>query len=195
MRIGRKNNMKSVWKNNKGYSIQELIVVIAIMAILVGGLTLSVSILIGWDAKECAEEIENHLNHVRTNALSKVSAEMRLTRDGVTDEYSVEYVEYNYQDDGSGGLIDVANTSKTFLLGKEKVTIECFFDDGTDMIISDVNSISVGFDRSSGAFTSVKINGTPHADVYCTSIEVSRAGTTYAINMIPKTGKIQVEKK
>lgn len=118
--------MKSVWKNNKGYSIQELIVVIAIMAILVGGLTLSVSILIGWDAKECAEEIENHLNHVRTNALSKVSAEMRLTRDGVTDEYSVEYVEYNYQDDGSGGLIDVANTTKTFLLGKKRLPSNAF---------------------------------------------------------------------
>lgn len=195
MRTGRKNNMENIRKNNKGYSIQELIIVIAIMAILVGFATISVSIITGWDARECAEEIESHLNHVRTNALSKLGAEMRITRDGTSDEYTIEYVEYNFQGDASGSLVEVATVTRTYLIGKENVTIECFFDDGTDLIISDLQNVSLGFDRSSGAFTEVKINDLTRSNVYCTSMEITRAGTTYAINMVPKTGKIELEKK
>jgi Tfp pilus assembly protein FimT len=195
MRTGRKNNMKNIKGNNKGYSIQELIVVIAIMAVLVGFLSMSVSILIGWDARECAEDIENHLNHVRTNALARLGAEMRITRDGTTDEYSVEYVEYNFRDDGSGNMIKASTVTKTDLIGKENVEIVCYFDDGTHVTISETENVTIGFSRTSGAFTEVKVNDITRVNVYCTSMEITRAGNTYAINMVPKTGKISMEKK
>lgn len=187
--------MEKIRKNNKGYSIQELIVVIAIMGILVGFLTMSVSILVGWDARECAENVENHLNHVRTDALARLGAEMRITRDATTDEYTVEYVEYNYQDDGSGNMVQVATVTKSYLLGNKQVTMICYFDDGTDVTISDTESVTLGFSRTSGAFTSIKINDVTRTNVYCTSMDISRGGTIYEISMIPQTGKISMARK
>jgi len=43
-------------KNNKGFSLIELIVVIAIMSIMVGFLVVSLSTVFGTKARECAEK-------------------------------------------------------------------------------------------------------------------------------------------
>jgi prepilin-type N-terminal cleavage/methylation domain-containing protein len=195
MKIGRKSSGMKAMKNNQGYSLAELVTVIAIMVILVGFITMSVSILIGWDAKECAEDIEGHLNNVKTNALSKVDAEFRLSREGTTQEYIIAYVEYAYQDDGSGDFIKTASTTREYRLGKKKVDIKCILDDGSSVTISDLINISIGFNRSSGALTEVKINDFTRTNTYCTSIEITRGNTTYVIQLVPKTGKISVEKK
>lgn len=195
MRTGRKNSMKKRERNNCGYSLSELIIVIAIIAILSSFATMAISVLIGMDAKECAEDISSHLKNVKTNALSKVGAEMRITRDSLTDEYMLEYVEYNYQEDASGNLVEVDTVTKTYVLGKEKCTINCIFSDGRKEKISSTNEVTIGFDRSSGVFSEVKLNNLAQTDVYCTSIEITRNSIIYGIDMIPQTGKISMEKR
>lgn len=192
MKIGRKNSMKNVKSNNYGYSLAELTIVIAIMAILVGLLVTSVSILVGWDVKECAESIAGHLENVKTNALSKDGADLKIEK--VDGKYIVQYVEYKMQDDGTGEPKIVPFDTNKYLLGKEKVSIVCYMDDGTNVTVSDVLNVSIGFNRASGALTEIKINDVVRLDLYCERIEISRGVIIYAIEMIPKTGKISVKR-
>jgi prepilin-type N-terminal cleavage/methylation domain-containing protein len=190
--------MKKLKKNNRGYSLVELVIVIAVMAVLSGLLVTSVSILAGWDAKECAKDIEGHLNNVKTNALSKLGAELLLSRDA-DDNYIIEYVEYGYEKNSSGNLVMVPSVvTREYFLGKKKVSIVCILEDGTNITVSQAANISIGFNRSSGALTTFKTSDPSYTlmlDNHCESIEITRGSITYAINMVPETGKISMEKK
>ncbi len=186
--------MKKTKRNNHGYSLAELIIVIAIMVVMVGAVTFTVSLVFGWDSKQCAEELSGHLNNVRTSSLSKLGAEMRLVRDA-SDHYFVEYVEYKYVDDGMGNPILSSEIVKEYEVGKSSETIVCVLSNGTNVTISSLQSVTIGFDRSSGACTDVKENDVTTAGVYCESIEVTRANRTYAVILIPETGKVSVVRR
>lgn len=64
MRTGRKSN-------NGGFSLVELIIVIAIMAILVGVMAISASSLTGRKVKKCADEIVSTIERTRVLTLGK----------------------------------------------------------------------------------------------------------------------------
>ena len=177
--------------NNKGYSLVELVAVIGIMAVLTGFLMLSVRILTGWNVNQCAEEISGHLNNVKTNALSKQGGEMKIYL-GASGSYYVDYVEYVYEDDGHGNPVLVANTVRTYELGGQKVSVSLTYEDGTHTIIEGTNTVSLGFNRSSGAYTYPKINDVEYSS-YCTQIDVSRGSKTRTILIVPITGKHEIQ--
>ena len=57
--------------NNAGFSLIELIVVIAIMTILVGGASLGISLAFSKDAAKCATMINDAIYTTRMNSMSK----------------------------------------------------------------------------------------------------------------------------
>ena len=59
-------------QNNSGYTLVELIVVIAIMSIFVGGMSLGVNLLFSKDASRCATRLNDALYEARMNSMSKV---------------------------------------------------------------------------------------------------------------------------
>lgn len=64
--------------NNKGFSLVELIVVIAIMTIAVGTITLSISLVTGAEAKKAFRKIEALIDEARTGSMSRYDEELTI---------------------------------------------------------------------------------------------------------------------
>ena len=72
-------------KDNKGFSLVELIVVIAIMSILTGVSVLSIRSATGTYVKQCTANIESQINNTRhmTMAKNKVKLKIYVDSNGV----------------------------------------------------------------------------------------------------------------
>ena len=57
--------------NNKGFSLIELIVIIAIMGVLVGGASLGISLVFSKDAMKCATRLNDSIYDARANSMYK----------------------------------------------------------------------------------------------------------------------------
>lgn len=65
-------------KNNKGFSFVELIVVIAILVIMTGAVTLSLSLLTGSEAKQAAQKFSSQIDEVKTGNMSRFSEDLSI---------------------------------------------------------------------------------------------------------------------
>ena len=91
---GEKTDMSSNKKNNnRGFSLVELIVVVAIGAILIGASILSIASISGTAAKQCARNIESILNKTKVTTMGKDTAANTVTigeeADLYTDSFTV----------------------------------------------------------------------------------------------------------
>lgn len=176
-------------KENKGFSLIEIVVVIAIMAILVGLSVLSIRLLFGVDAKECAKKIQANLSNTKTGALSKGGQDLKLYQDATSGDYLVEFIEYQYE---GNATTPTECTTGSETVGSSKVEIICYFETGVDPVTIDAtHTVTCGFDRSSGAFKKVRVNGV-EKNTYCNKIVIRRASKEYSIIMIPETGKFYI---
>lgn len=64
--------------NQQGFSLVELIVVIAIMGVLAVGGLISLSLVSGQHVKSCYKELEAHLQQARLMAMSKADASLTV---------------------------------------------------------------------------------------------------------------------
>ena len=71
----KKNNNK-----NGGFSLVELIVVIAIMAVLTGIASMSLASVMGVSVKQCARDIQSAANQTRVSTLGKDEVIMTITK-------------------------------------------------------------------------------------------------------------------
>lgn len=159
-------------KQNEGFSLVELIVVIAILAVLGAGAVMGVGMLGGWQMKECVSLLDGGLNETRTEALSKQTAYLTIS----CDENGSYYMEV------TGRPIEK--------LAGDKITITYTTDAGEgETAITTEQPLSLSYDRSSGAFLPMK-----DTDVYCTAICV-RIGEEKctSIKLVKSTGKHIIE--
>lgn len=197
MKTGRNNN-------NRGYSLVELIVVIAIMAILVGVFSISVGSLSGRKINKCADEIVATLERTRVLTLGKEQnqVEFRLYYDATQKEYKAQI----YQ----GGTLVSDRT-----VGNDAITIKVTFEgDATEYdlkagtiqgsepyvnIGSKTDAEKIGlflvFNRSSGAFeqNTNSVGGTDKT--YCKKVTVSGGNREIEITPVGRTGKILKQSK
>lgn len=109
MRTGRNNK-------NGGFSLVELIIVVAIMAIVVGVIGLSVGTLTGRKIAKCADEIVSTLERARVLTLGKEQNQVEFVLTDVSGEYHAQI----YQ-----GGTKVSDR----IVGKDPITIQVYFDD------------------------------------------------------------------
>lgn len=179
MRTGRNNK-------NGGFSLVELIIVVAIMAIVVGVIGLSVGTLTGRKTAKCADEIVSTLERARVLTLGKEQnqVEFVLLQNSSTGEYHAQI----YQ----GGTI-VSDR----IVGKEPITIQVYFDDdSTPYNLSQLKgkSATAGlhlvFNRASGAFEEKTCAAADVVKDYCKKIVISNGTRTITITTVGRTGKI-----
>ena len=158
---------------NRGFSLIELIVVVAIMAVAltVGGYALSAISLA--NAKNCATEIKSSLEKTRTQACSTDKGTDKATLTLKRDSASGKVLIINY--DGSSKEIGGKTVSVKYRTGTGNSDV--YQDLGT-------NVLTFGFNRSTGGFSD---------DTSVRQIQISSGGRTYTLTCYALTGKIKME--
>lgn len=185
-------------RDDKGFSLVELVVVIAIMAVMGGVLIYSFSLVTGQEARQCASNLSTALNKAKNVALTKSGSSdafMELSRE--TDGgYVVQYfVPASPVDDGadpavSGSYIQLDKET----VGKKNVEITCYLQGGSSFTISETSHLRIYYDRISGAFKeAVWVNGGMLTKEYCEKITIKR-GKLYQVTIVNATGKHSVER-
>lgn len=162
-------------KNNKGFSLVELIVVIALIAVLSGLVAISASAVLGTQVKAATKNIETEIKKARNLTMGKDRVVLKLYK--ADDGY---YADIIPNDDASKAV--------TKKVGKQKVTVEYSYStDGSDLKTLDSNGVVIEFDRSSGE---VKKDD----DGNCVRvIKITKNKTVRTITLYQETGKTVVK--
>lgn len=163
-------------KNHKGFMLIELIVVVAIMGIMIGVGSYALSMIASANAKECAQKLNAALVRTRTTSYSKDT----MTSIATLDLYK-----------GSEGIyIKKSFESDPEKIGGVRVKVYYRLNGGTYVEL-DSDILTFSYNRSSGAFRTLKVNGS--AAGMCDSIRVVSGSKEYVITCYEQTGKTMVE--
>lgn len=161
-------------KNQRGYTLVELIVVIALMGVVVSVGLLSYSLVTGRNIKNCTAELESYLGKTKIQAMSRETATLRIfaASDGIYVNLSTEARDVRI---GKRGLTVTYETrqggaTQTYTLNT----------DGS-------NALTLSFDRSSGAFQPL-VDGSE-----CSRIILTDGTRTMRLVLVPETGKYYIE--
>ena len=169
-------------KNDKGYTLVELVAVIAIMVVMTGVLTLSVSIIYNEDAKRAAALIDDELTEARMLSMSK-SGNIVMIID--TDTVA------------SNNKIVIKRDSadyKTVYIDKD-VLISSKLDGAA--LTSPGTDIEITFDKSTGSVVSINTkSGTDLTNKICEITSVAQKGRKpeARVSLIVNTGRHYIEK-
>lgn len=189
MRIGRNNK-------NSGFSLVELIIVIAIMAIVVTVAGLSVGTLTGRRVRKCADEIVSTIERARVLTLGKEqnNVECVISYDSTDKEYhAMVYQVIN------GTPTEVSDR----VVGRYPIQVQVYFDDDTHAYsltelkgalpyASSTQGLHLVFNRASGAFEAGTCEAGGTKKNFCKRIVVSNSDGTRRIEIttVGRTGKI-----
>lgn len=190
MKTGRNNS-------NAGFSIIELLIVMAIMGILAGTLTIGASVLTGKKVMECTETIVEAVENAKVLTLGKEQNQVEcvLTYDATMEKYIV--ITYKRGKECAREQVDAEGISIVVYFDGEAMGYNLADISAAGMAGGATGSPSSGlfvlFNRASGAFVEKtnQVGGT--VKDYCTCIEVSNTRRTQNIRCVGKTGKITVE--
>ena len=183
----KKNNNK-----NGGFSLVELIVVIAIMAVLTGIASMSLASVMGVSVKQCARDIQSAANQTRVSTLGKDEVIMTITK-GNKSKSSEAYYCTIVTKDGLGKTTE--NEEK---IGKSNMDITYVLSDSkgnktSDITLDDTHSLTIKFNRGTGAMAPcMKSDGSSGGDYYCMQIKVKKNSTEKIISFYPETGKVSL---
>lgn len=179
------NDMKK--KDNRGMSLVELIIVIAIMGVMIGMTGYGLALVSKKPVDECAKKIEMVLNQNRTNAMGNTKAyvEFYLTDGKVT---VAEHLENSARatDDSDTSNIIRKDTPPT-VIGAEGVSILFYYEGDTTghgLPTDTSNALKIGFSRDSGSVKGID------GGEKCIKIEVYKGTYVRTIKLDALTGKV-----
>ena len=162
--------MLSKKTDNRGFSLVELLAVVAIIVVLIAGSAIGLSFLTGAQAKQAAKKFDAELNDVKTGNLAKAGEVLELTYFGETDideEAGIDRVGYyTIKDsytimntsvgsdikvslagkDGSGNFLD----REYSYLGNGNVEIAAVYSDGSTKNPK-TDAVNIEFSRKDGS--------------------------------------------
>lgn len=159
-------------KDNRGLTLIELIVVIAIMAIVMSMGLMGLGLIASGNVRSCANELKTSIGHVRITTMGKTNTSLRIYQD--TDGYYKQ--EIVTQGDGS-----VVNETPV-KIGKSTVALTWEDKSGGSGSI-DSTGITIAFNRETGKQDSP----------FYTLITVASGSYTSDVVMVPATGKVYLE--
>ena len=178
--MSKKNVHKCNIKDNRGTSIIELLVVMAIMGIFIGTATNITGMLSGKQAKQCAYKLESALSEIRMETMSK-STGIKDSNTGVLDVY----LTLNINSDGEVCVErNIKGKTKEDVIGKN-VTVNASKSSGSSIELAEGTDVNVYFERSTGAL---------HEDAEYCEFQIMQGNVIYVVKIVPATGKISYER-
>ncbi len=175
-------------KNNNGYSLVELIIVIVIMALLTGTAFLSISIIFGASAKTCANDIKEALAENKVTAMGKSEAKVEIYRDASDNNvYVIQWIKEG--DDWKPKKTDDAGNAVPEKIGNSRVYVAYVKkDEAAEVELTPGNSLQLCFDRSNGSFSDKSEDC-----IICEKIYVKGGSRSYVMTLVELTGKVELE--
>lgn len=115
------DNRKNRKLNNKGLSMIEIIVVVALMAILVGGISLGFAVITNSYAKEAVSYVTDALGMTRTKATSITATEwnMTITKEDADSGYVINVNKVTLTTDAEGNSVRNTEVIESFTADSE----------------------------------------------------------------------------
>jgi prepilin-type N-terminal cleavage/methylation domain-containing protein len=181
-------------RENKGYTLIELIVVIAIMAVVIGGGVLGVSSLASQRVKTSSKKVYNMLGSTQNIAMSKGNTLFAIVRDGNTLTAYTLFKD-NGKSDYSVVQSEQLNSAVAVYFQDSAGDEYCIGMDTGDSATTFVDGMVMSIDRATGKFTGTYLYsgvlespiGTKVGD--CTHILMKKSGSVIDITVVPLTGK------
>jgi prepilin-type N-terminal cleavage/methylation domain-containing protein len=205
MTAGRgRQDMMGIRRNNRGFSLVELIIVIAIMTVMTGMVSVGTGLLSGRAARETRDKLLSSLESVRAQTMGKDEIQAELTYDASSGQYILKYT-YNKTTVVSGTKTTTP-IEESKVIGTDKCTIyyaDSSFSDTVDTAadcesklgsnkVAEGSSLKFSFDRSSGALKAE--TDASGAEYYIGHIYVVQGShDPYSIRIYPETGKMMEE--
>ncbi len=177
---GHFDNTRYIW-NNGGYSLIELVIVLAIIAIIMSTVFYSIILIFSANAKSTANDIQRSIGDCKVTTMGRAAAYMELYRDSSNENvYTRMYVM-----DSSGTYVP----SEPQKVGPRRVTVKYASSEAgiaeTELLAGD--SIQIWFDRATGGFA----DNVSHTFYDC--IRVEGGSKNYEIRLTKLTGKSEVK--
>lgn len=170
--------------NNIGYSLVEMVIVIAILALIISTAFYSVIMVFSANAKTTANNIQRAIADCKVTTMGRSAAYMELYRDASDDSVYTKMWIW----DNSAGDYAPAEPQK---VGTSRVYVGYKPESGTETELLAGDSIGIGFDRASGGFTK-DASGHNYYDLY-EVIYVRGGSKNYRIVLTDLTGKSEVK--
>lgn len=174
-------------RDNKGFSLIELIIVIALMGIVLGIGVRNMGVTKNYQARECQSKIMSALQASKIDCLSKSVSNVSNVNDAdtyleITIEDKKVYAVYTSrnQNDPANPIV------KKDLISKGSGTTVSYVVNGTTTNVTSTQPLKLAYNRSTGAF--LPMGST--TDEYCTEIIIKTGTYTRKITLAPKTGKV-----
>lgn len=176
----------------------ELIVVIAIIAIVGFGVVRGIGFFSGKYAKECAYKTQSAISGTKVAAMSKSKGA------SCYDVYILLYKGADgkiYMDDVVGyNTPDEQRTTEK--IGNTRVTVSAvkglLGTDASDQTVTleGNNKILIAFNRADGSFNAVKVSesGAVQEEYFWKQIIFQQGSVQYVIKLVPKTGKFSLSR-
>lgn len=169
-------------KNNKGMSYVELLLVLAIMAILIGVVSISVGLIARTNVNRGAEQVASTFNQARSTSMARGNTNGRM-------EITCSNGRYYYYV-GNTGAADKEEQKVEFLASPGIVTYGATSDSGAQTQITATNPLVITFNQSSGAVSSCT-NGEGNV-VSANFITLTNGDDSAVIRIYTATGKCEL---
>lgn len=164
--------------HNGGYSLIELVIVMAIIAIIMSTVFYAIILIFSANAKSTANDIQRAIGDCKVTTMGRSAAYMKLYRNADGDVFTQMWV---------------MDSSKTYVpsepqkVGPKRVTVAYKPESGsrTELPAGESNGIEIRFDRASGGFDD---NSNFYEVIY-----VEGGSKKYEITLTKLTGKSEVK--
>ncbi len=193
-------------KKNKGFTLIEMVIVVAIFAILLGILVPSLNSLIGFRVTRAASSIGEALDRTRTEAMNRLVAEMKLTK--MSDGYYISY----FMDRGKVGSQSNLVEDQPTKIAPAKTKISYKNSSGTEFELNEGDVLILTYNRETGAFRPIQtdlLNQTAiledleagkditfnSSGSYCSAIIIQGGGRTRVLHLNRDAGSYYIDSK
>lgn len=190
-------------QKNKGFTLVEMVITVAIFAILLGILVPSLNSILGFRAQRAANSIASALDKTKIEASNRLVGEMKLEK--LDDGYYISY----YLDRGKVGSESNVEQDQAEKIAPARTLISYVTDDNVTHPMETGDSIVLTYDRATGGFLPLQETTWTQKEIlaeledgkdipltrkgdYCTAISVQGGKRIKTISMDINTGKYEI---